>query len=634
MRILPALIVLCLTVNTAFSQRAPQSANKQAQKIYAQASQSIGSRLYEKAAEQLNEAVRLDPEFISAWQQLGDIYRRLQQYGKAEASYLKVVEINPEFHPLTYFGLAESQLNQGKYREALQHFKKYGSYPNLSESSKNLAAKYIADCEFSLKAIQKPVPFHPVNLGAEINTKEQEYLPVVTADEEIIIFTRQANRNEDFYKSTRHDGRWKPAVYLSTNINTQQFNEGAQCISPDGMYLFFTGCNRPDGAGRCDIYICRREGEGWGKPYNIGPPINTPGWESQPSLSADGRILYFVSTRPGGLGGYDIWKSELLDGGAWSDPKNLGPNINTPYDEQSPFIHPDEQTLYFSSNGWPGLGNKDIYLSRKDASGNWQKPENMGYPINTFKEESSLTISSDGKTAFFASDKEGGFGGLDIYSFELPERLRPRPVTYVKGIVSDADTKELLDADIQIVRLTDKKVIYEDRSDYSTGEFLATMPLGNAFALHASKEGYLFYSENFSLDKPGTQAQPFHIKVGLEKIKPGAKAVLRNIFFESGKSDLLPQSEAELQQLIGFLNANPKASIEIGGHTDNVGDDKSNQLLSENRAKTVYAYLLNQRINSSRLTYKGYGEAMPAADNSTAEGRQANRRTEFKISGY
>lgn len=634
MRILSALILFCVTVNTAFSQRAPQSANKQAQKIYTQASQSIASRLYEKAAEQLNEAVRLDPEFISAWQQLGDIYRKLQQYEKAEINYLKVLAINPEFHPLTYFGLAESQLNQGKYQEALQHFRKYGSYSSLSENSKKLAAKYIADCEFSLKAIQKPVPFNPVNLGAEINTKEQEYLPVLTADEEIIIFTRQANRNEDFFKSKRQDGRWEPAVYLSANINTQQFNEGAQCISPDGMYLFFTGCNRPDGAGRCDIYISRREGEGWGKPYNIGPPVNTPGWESQPSLSADGRTLYFVSTRPGGLGGYDIWRSELLEGGAWSDPENLGPNINTPYDEQSPFIHPDGQTLYFSSNGWPGLGNKDIYLSRKDASGNWQKPENMGYPINTHQEESSLTISSDGKTAFFASDKEGGFGGLDIYSFELPEKLRPKPVTYVKGIVSDAGTKELLDADIQIIRLTDKKVIYEDRSDYSTGEFLATMPLGNAFALHVSKEGYLFYSENFSLDKPGTQAEPFHIKVGLEKIKPGAKAVLKNIFFESGKSELLPQSETELQQLISFLNINPKISIEIAGHTDNVGDDESNQTLSENRAKTVYAYLLNRQINPKRLSYKGYGETAPAADNSTEEGRQANRRTEFKISGY
>jgi outer membrane protein OmpA-like peptidoglycan-associated protein/tetratricopeptide (TPR) repeat protein len=628
-------ILICLWVGTAFGQKQMQSSNKQAQKLYEQANQSITYKFYDKALEQLQRAVELDKNFAAAYQQLGDINRRLAQYNEAKKNYQKILAIDSAFHSLTYFGLAESELNTGDYQNALVHFKKYASYPNLSENSKKLSAKYIADCEYSLEALKNPVEFKPANLGASINSKEHEYLPVVTADEEMIIYTRQANQNEDFFKSVKRNGNWEKASYLSRNINTEIYNEGAQCISPDGMYLFFTGCNRPDGLGRCDIYVCRREGKDWSKPHNLGAPINGPGWESQPSLSADGRTLYFVSTRPGGLGGYDLWKTELGEEGTWSAPGNMGPNINTSYDEQSPFIHPDDQTLYFSSNGWPGLGNKDLFLSRRDASGSWQKPQNLGYPINTFKEESSLIISSDGKTAFFASDKEGGHGGLDIYSFGLSDKLRPQPVTYVKGTVFDKQSKELLDAKIQIIRVDNNKIIYDDLSDAETGEFLATMPVGQTFALNVSKEGYLFHSENFSLkNSKATAEKPFSLTIPLKKIEVGGKVVLKNVFFETNQYTLLPESKAELQQLIIFLNANPKIAIEIGGHTDNVGDDKSNQVLSENRAKTVLNYLIQNKISAARLSSKGYGETFPLADNSTAEGRQNNRRTEFKILRY
>src|SRR5690606_7906309 len=288
--------LLVLLAFTAAAQTAPLSSNKQAQKLYVQAGKSISYRLYDEAAAQLQEAVKLDPGFISAWQQLGDVSRKLQNYEQAELSYWEVLKINPEFHALTYFGLAESLLNQGKYHESLKYFIKYRSLPGLSDNSRKLAEKYIDDCNFSIEAIENPVTFIPKNLGPEINTKDQEYLPSVTADEEMLIFTRQANRNENFFKSDKRDTSWKTAVYLSGSIISGKYIEGAQCISPDGMYLFFTGCNRPDGLGRCDIYVSRREGSSWGEPFNIGPPINTPGWESQPSLSADGRSLYFVST--------------------------------------------------------------------------------------------------------------------------------------------------------------------------------------------------------------------------------------------------------------------------------------------------------------------------------------------------
>jgi flagellar motor protein MotB len=628
------LLVFCLLPLIVFAQKQTSSTIKQAQKAYDQANQSISEKLYDKAISELNQAVSLDHKFLAAYQQLGDLYRKSGKYSNALNNYNRILLIDPEFHPLTYFGIAESELNTGKYAQAIQHFNKYLTYPGLNSSSRDKINKYISDCTFSLEAIKSPIPFKPINMGPAFNLKEDEYLPVITADEEMIIFTRQENHNEDFYKSVKRNGEWLVAEFLSKEINTSNFNEGAQNISPDGNYLFFTGCNRPDGLGRCDIYISKREGNDWSKPFNIGGPVNTAGWESQPSISADGRTLYFVSTRQGGYGGYDIWSSELNTDGTWSSPVNLGPEINTSYDEQSPFIHPDNESLYFSSNGWPGMGNKDLFLSRKAYSGEkqtgWQKPENLGFPINTFAEESGLSISNNGKLAFFSSNQKEGFGKLDIYSFELPEKLKPKAVTYVKGNVFDNLSKEVLDAHIQITNLANGKTIYDEIADPETGVFLATLPAGKSYGLTVSKEGYLFYSQNFTL-LGNLENQPFSMDISLQKINIGGMVILNNIFFETNKYDLLPESMIELQQLILFLRENPTVSIEIGGHTDNIGEDQSNLFLSRDRSKTVYEYLIKNKIPLKNLSFKGYGEGQPISDNNTEQGRKNNRRTEFKI---
>jgi outer membrane protein OmpA-like peptidoglycan-associated protein/Tol biopolymer transport system component len=630
-RILFIFILLPITV---FAQKQTGTINKQAQKAYEQANQSISDKLYDKAITELNKAISIDTNFLAAYQQLGDLYRKAGNYANALKNYKNILAIDSEFYPLTYFGIAESELNTGDYANAIQHFNKYLTYPSINTLNRDKIKKYINDCTFSLEAIKTPVAFKPINMGSAINTKEDEYLPVITADEEMIIFTRQANRNEDFFKSIKRYGEWSTAEFLSAEINTPNYNEGAQNISPDGNYLFFTGCNRPDGLGRCDIYISKREGIDWSKPFNIGGPVNTAGWESQPSISSDGRTLYFVSTRQGGYGGYDIWSSELNSDGTWASPVNLGPDINTSYDEQSPFIHPDNESLYFSSNGWPGLGNKDLFLSRKaysqDKQTGWQKPKNLGFPINTFAEESGLNISNSGNLAFFSSNQKEGYGKLDIYSFELPEKVRPKTVTYVKGKVFDNLSKELLNARIQIINLTTGKTIYDEITDPENGQFLATLPAGKQYGLTISKSGYLFYSLNFKLTGD-QETNPQIIEVPLQKIVIGGLVILNNIFFENNKYDLLPESKTELQQLILFILENPTVSIEIGGHTDSIGEDESNLILSENRAKTVYDYLILNKIPLKNFSFKGYGEAQPLSDNSTEQGRKNNRRTAFKI---
>jgi len=629
MRIVVFSLLLFLLSVSASAQRQYSTTNSEAIRYYALAHQSLDDHAYDEAINQLQKAISIDSKFIEAHYQLADIYRLLRNHKQAAEQYLSVINLNPDFSNGAYLKLGDEEINGARYNEAQQHLEKYLTFPNLTSQNIFHAQKLIADCKFSIQAIAHPVPFKPLNMGPQINTADDEYLPVATADESMLIFTRKINNNEDFYKSIKLNGKWQKATYLSDQINTPQYNEGAQSISQDGKYLFFTGCNRPDGLGRCDIYISQKKGDDWTKPFDLSPPINTPGWESQPSISADGRTLYFVSNRKGGYGGYDVWKSTLTASG-WGEPENLGPNINTSYDEQSPFIHPDDSTLYFSSNGWPGLGGKDLFVSRLGKDGKWKKPENLGYPINSSGDENGLSVTANGSSAFFSSDNLNGYGGYDIYTFELPRSARPHVVTYVKGKVSDIKTKAPLEAAVEIIDLQKNIPVYQDYSDAVRGDFLATLTSGKNYGLNISKSGYLFYSENFSLIGHETK-NPFNITVFLQPIEIGNKVILNNIFFDTNKFDLKPESVAELQKLVEFLNVNPTVHIEISGHTDNVGNDQLNQTLSENRAKAVYQYLISSQVNPARLVYKGYGKTQPIAPNTTDEGRQKNRRTEFMI---
>jgi len=372
-----------------------------------------------------------------------------------------------------------------------------------------------------------------------------------------------------------------------------------------------------------------RDGQ-WIKPVNFGEVVNGKDWDSQPSLSADGKSLFFVSKRTGTLGAVDIWLSTREVGGFWQEPINLGDSINTPFDDEAPFIHPDGKTLYFASKGHPGLGGFDLFVSKKHKNGQWSKPINLGFPINTNKDERQMIVSADGKTAYYSTEKADGFGGQDIYFFDLNENLRPNPVTYFRGIIVNKETKQPIGAKFSLVDLKTNQPVLSSESDASNGRFLVSLPTGGNYGFYAENEGYLFYNENIDFTKTKSEVS-FEKTIELQPIKAGEKMVMNNVFFETGSSTLKNESFADLDKLVRFLKSNPTIKIEISGHTDNIGDNKQNLNLSELRAKAVVDFLVLKDIETLRMVFKGYGSSTPISDNNTPEGKAKNRRTEVKI---
>ncbi|MCB9336287.1 MAG: PD40 domain-containing protein [Flavobacteriales bacterium] len=621
------------------------SNNKKAIKLYEEGKNHYDMRNNELAEITFIQALEKDPNFAEAELLLAYVYTEKPDYDKAIEHYQKSIAIKSDLFPDAHASLGMLLLNKGEYEKAQTNFINYLKFTDSPLMMKPFAEKGLKDCEFAIEALKHPVPFNPVNLGAGVNTELPEYFPALSADGKYLLFTRRLDSkktytgyNEDFYLSINDGYNWMEAQNMQ-GINSIN-NEGAPTISPNGQFIIFTSCEDPyegygpdrKGFGSCDLFYAYNIGGKWTAPKNLNRPINSQHWESQPSFSSDGKTLYFVRgmRSRSGVKQQDIWTSELSEGGVWSVPTRLSDVINTEGREESVFIHPDNQTLYFSSDGHPGMGGLDIFMSTKDANGNWTTPVNLGYPINTFNDENSLLVDAAGNLAYFASNREGGMGDLDLYAFELPENMKPNKVTYLAGKVFDAETKEVLPARFELINLKTGEVAVQSYADEVTGKYLVCLPVHQDYALNVSHPGYLFHSENFTLSS-GTIDKPFEKHVGMNKIKVGESVVLKNVFFETAKYDLKPQSKVELDKLIAFLKANPNLKIELSGHTDNVGDKKSNQLLSENRAKAVYNYLTQNGVPTDRLTTKGYGDAQPIASNDTEEGRAENRRTEFKV---
>ncbi len=638
------LIIICFLIANAplTAQDKLSTKSKKAIEAYKNAITLFGKWDYDNAEKEIKKAIKHDDKFIEAYIWMSYIYEANKKPKEAIEAMTQAISINPDFFPNSYFTLANIEFSIGNYELAKEHYKKYLTYKNILEEFKLTTNKKLLNCDFAMNAIKNPVPFNPINLGDSINTEYSEYSPSLTIDEQTIIFTRRipvnsnstslVKEHEDFFISFKINEEWCLDYNLGPPINTPD-NEGAQCISSNGKILVYTACNRQNGFGSCDLYISYKKNNRWTTPVNMGPNVNSNKWDSQPCFSPDGTTIFFSSARPGGKGGSDIWKTTFSANGNWSKAVNLGDTINTDKEENSPFIHFDNQTLYFCSDGHIGMGGRDLYFSKKDSLGNWGIPVNLGYPINTFADEFGLIVNAKGNYAFFSSDKVGGKGNLDLYTFELPKEIQPLPVNYMKGIVFNSETKEKIEAWFELINLKTGKVVYQSYSDPNNGDFLVILPTENDYALNVSKQGYLFYSDNFTLTGINTKMEPFIKNVPLQPIIIGKTVILKNIFFETAKYDLKTESYIELDKLAAFLKTNANIKIEISGHTDNVGSKEYNQTLSENRAKSVYNYLINNGIEKTRLTYKGFGDTKPIDTNDTDSGRSNNRRTEFKIIG-
>ncbi|MDE5608829.1 MAG: OmpA family protein [Bacteroidales bacterium] len=616
------------------------AALKRAEVNYQRALAAYQNGLSNQAWKFIRIAQNIEPCYADLHLLKATIWEDEKKLDSAISAYKKALSINPDVYPNGWFFLAQLEMNTGRYDEADTHFSRFLTYSSISAKMREKAEMMRLRNRETLETVRHSVPFSPVNLGPNINTPYDEYMPLVTVDDSMLIFTRRYMKEysdtklrkleEDFFMSKRDStGAWTLAVPLPGEVNSDD-NEGTQSISPDGRYLFFAGCGRPDGRGSCDIYVSRRTKDGWGRPFNIGEPVNTTAWESQPCMSSDGKTLYFTSTRAGGHGGSDLWKAELTDIGTWRTPVNLGDVINTPGDESSPFLHPDGKTLYFASNGHGGLGGVDLWVSRMDEQGRWSVPQNLGYPINTHEDEFALYVNARGDTAYYSRTGEDGYGKADIYAFPLYEQARPATVSFMRGNVYDEETGKPLAAKFELISLKTKQVRIASQADARDGGFFVCLPCDEAFALNVSCPGYLFYSEHIALDGKHINT-PLQKGIALKPIRKNAAIVLNNIFYKTNQYTLEESSLAELGRIFTFLAQNPTVKVEIGGHTDDIGSESYNKTLSQKRAQAVADYLISQGIDPARLSAVGYGMEKPAVPNDSDENRALNRRTEMKI---
>jgi outer membrane protein OmpA-like peptidoglycan-associated protein/Tol biopolymer transport system component len=636
LRLLLLLVILPIPADRLTAQEKPSTTSKKAMETYNHALQDYSARNFESAERFLEEAIRADSAFIDAYLLLAEVEQDWGKPLKAIDAYNRGLKINEQYYPYGFIRLGRLQYEEARYAEGLRSYNHFLQLHTGNVKNEEKAKDGIVRCTFSIDAVKHPVDFKPENLGNAVNSTLDDYWPSLSADEQTLVITRLI-KSEDFFKKVQEDffishwtnNGWSEAKNLGYPINTSD-NEGAQTLSGDGRLMVFTACNRSDGLGRCDLYWSIRRGDKWSVPQNMGRPINTAYRETQPSISADGRTLYFAGDRPGGKGNHDIWVSYKDSADHWTVPENLGDSINSPGTEMSPFIHPDNQSLYFSSDGLIGLGGYDIFVSRRNKEGKWRKAVNLGYPINTNRDEIGLIVNARGDKAYFASniDKKQG---KDIFSFDMPVQDRPSMTTYMKGRVMDAVNNNLLRARFELIDLENGKEFYKSYSDSITGEFVVSIPVDHNYMLNVSRKGYLFYSENFSLKGIVHQDAPLLKDVPLQPIEIGKSIVLKNVFYETDSYALKKESEIELSKVVQFLKVNPGIRIEISGYTDNVGETAYNQVLSENRAKTVAKYLIAASVNAQRIVFKGYGMGNPVISNDTEEGRAQNRRTELKI---
>jgi outer membrane protein OmpA-like peptidoglycan-associated protein/tetratricopeptide (TPR) repeat protein len=636
--------------------------NKEAVKLY---EKGIDRKKYQKNERMdfLRKAIELEPGYAEANLTYAEgILQSLRLDNKpfkpAEPYLLAVIENCPDLHSNPYYYLGFSMYEQEKWDDAAKYLKKFVDFTDddLKKFDKNYeffleqSKEMLKYAKFFSEIYKNPVPFDP-QLVAGLCTEKDEVLPYISPDGEIALFTRRMYYQkkdmswqtdkvvEIFSISKKKSGSFEEGKNMPVPFN-QQSNEGGATLSIDNKHLFYTICKDEGGTQmNCDIWYSDLVNGEWTELKNLGKPNDPTYWDSQPTIAADGRTIYFSSDRKGGYGGQDLWKTVKDDAtGEWGAPVNLGPKINTPGNEKAPFMHSDSETLYFSSDGHPSVGGFDIYLARKNEKGEWIEPKNIGYPINSEGDEIGFFVSTDGKYGYFASNDANRVkgrvkGGYDIYQFELYDAARPASMIFGKGEVRKQDGTALEGVKVEVKNARTKEKL-DVVTDTTSGEyvFVSKEKVKDDVIITAKKEGYAFSSQVVSLkDSAVAVGKPLKVNLETKEIKVGESYQLKNIYYATSSADLKPESEIVIDEFAEFLKANPTITVEIQGHTDNVGNANDNLALSNNRAYTVKEMLEAKGIQGSRIKAKGYGATKPIADNSTETGRAKNRRTEFVV---
>ncbi len=654
--------------------------NKRSVKLYKKAIGELRLGHYTQATELLQNAVDISPDYLKALWVLADVNRRITNRTRilsiAQESYEQIVEICPSYKDYyAYFYLGGMYYGQLKYAESYAMYKAFmdADNENIKEEHYEEAQTFAMYAKFYADIYDNKVPFNPKVLHG-VSTSDDEYLPIITPDGDYIFFTRRFELEDRSLTYSRADSRverfsmarksgsnaFDKGAPMSLPFNTQN-NEGGATLTIDNKDLYYTRCIIRNRKIDCNICYSHFSYGEWSNIVTLDENVNTPDyWESMPTISSNGKTMYFVSNRTeGSYGGYDIYKTVKDENGKWQPAVNLGPVINTSGNEKSPFIHTDSQTLYFSSadyrddegnsyKGHLGLGGYDIFFSRMDSSGQWSKPKNIGYPINTRKNDLGFSVSTDGRFGYFASNKvdqqkesnkdrnyaqkKGKLKqAFNIYSFELYREARPQKVVFVKGNVSDEKQESpIRDAKVYIKNVETKE-IKEITVDRETGDFVAAIVTRNDLMLMVKKRDYAYQTTYIEQKTSGDALEPMKIDFKLKQIKVGVAYNLQDIYFDTDSDQLKSKSIKVIEGFYDFLKDNPNIKVEIQGHTDNVGSDAYNLKLSDGRAKSVYNELINKGIPASQITYKGYGESNPVAENNSDANRAKNRRTVFLI---
>ncbi len=615
--------------------------NKSAIRLYQDAQIDFKKRNFDEGVAKLDKALRKDEQFAEAYLLRGNAYRTAQKLEEAQRDYERYIALRPDTRDAAQLSLfvGEAYLRRGQYADARPFLQRGANGAALDQAARDKARRQLESCDFAENAMANPIEVDIRPLSPTVNAGPLQYFPVLTADQQILIFTARLSNapesDENMYVSRREGQDWSTPRSLSGRINSRG-NEGTCSISADGRVLVFTRCDPRRGSGGCDLYISYRQGNEWSYPENMGSVVNSPNWDTQPALSADGRTLYFASDRPGGQGRADIWVTRRDAQGQWQPPTNLGPRLNTPGEDLGPFIHANGRTLFFSSDGHVGMGGLDLFTTERTDS-NWVSPRNLGYPLNTYLDEISFFVTADGQTAYFSKEdrRDPRNSTSLLYSLDLPpELVIERAADYVRGRVFDAQTQQPLAALLELHDASTDEIVQVVRSDSVTGDYLITLATGNEYILYVNQPGYLFEGFPFDRQPAGTEAitTGVTLDVPLQPVRSGMRTTLNNIFFDSGDYRLLDESKVELNQIAAFLRANPALRVEIAGHTDDVGSATANQKLSEQRAAEVFRYLTEQSgLPPAQLRSQGYGKSEPLVPNDSDENRQKNRRIEFRV---